>query len=138
MFHITWGAGLCTRFMTAICPRARPVGVATIKAITTLGAYGPLTQGGIQLNAGVWHLSPECVESLDRYVEVFDVMRCAFTRVTIDGADFPARIHLATSAQAALAIISSQLHIHRRGYAEWGFPQGELEATLAILDRDAA
>ena len=138
MFHITWGAGLCTRFMTSICPRARPVGVATIKSITTLGRYGPLTQAGMQLNAGVWELSSDCVGAVDRYIDMFGGLRKAHTHVTIDGAEFPAQIPLVMSASLALSMVSSQYDIIRRGYEEWGFPQGDLDATIALLDRAAA
>lgn len=138
MFHITWGAGLCTRFMTSICPMARPVGHTTIPFITTLGTRGPLGSTGMSIKAGVWRLTQSCLESLDSYRECLGDLDRATTLVTINGAEFQAQMFLAVSAQAALFSISSHIGIHRRGYEEWGFPQSDLDHMLTILDRVAA
>lgn len=138
MFHITWGAGLCTRFTTSICPKARPVGVATIEAITTLGPLSPMVQAGMKLRAGVWHLSSDCIDAMDDYLGVLGVLKKAYTRVTIEDVTFPAQIYLADSARSAMGILSSHLYLHRRGYDEWGFPQGDMEAVLDLLDHAVA
>lgn len=138
MFHITWGAGLCSRLTTAICPQARPVGVGKIKAITTLGPMGPLATMGMTLNVGIWHLTQTDVEQLDRYRTAIGMTIKSYTRVTVDGTDCPAQIHLARSASEALAVVASHIDMHRRGYDEWGFPQDDLENTLALLYRAAA
>jgi hypothetical protein len=141
MFHITWGAGLCTRFMTAICPHAIPVGVSTIPAILTFRGYDEdrlVVDTGIELRVAVWHVEGPCEVALDQYKNSLRGLTKAYTHVTVDGTEHEAQTFMATSARTALSLILAQSSMIRRGYEEWGFPQKDLDNLMTTIDRAAA
>lgn len=141
MFQITWGAGLSTRLMTAICPQAIPVGVATIPAIITFRLEGETGWGvntGLELKVGVWHVIGEDEVALDQYQKSLRGLMKAYTRITIDNVEYEAQTFMARSPRIALNLILSQSSIIRRGYNEWGFPQEDLNNLMTTIDRAAA
>jgi len=138
MFHVTWGAGLCTKYMLSICPKARPFGVSKIHSITTNEYDNPLRRAGLELNVAIWHLTQDCVDDLDQYENALNglIVR-ASTTIKANGIEFPARIHLIPSIESANTIFNWHFDLYRRGYDEWGFPHSALDRTMELLERAA-
>ena len=138
MFHIAWGGLLCTQYMRALCPEAKPFGVMRLPTFTTLGASGPIASAGIRPKAAIWHISQKDAERLDSEYELIEGMVRATTIFKSKGVEFPASIYLATSAKYALEFTMTYLHMIRKGYDEWGFPQSDLDEVVSLLGQAVA
>ncbi len=131
--YIAYGSNLNLQQMAYRCPKAKPLGTAVIKdwMLTFRGwkGHGVLNiepQAGKEVPVGIWEITPECEQALDRYE--------GYPRLYVKK-DFMVKINGRGHARKAMAyIMVDGYEMHKPSAPYWqtcmtGYSDFNLEAT---------
>lgn len=130
--YIAYGSNLCMDQMALRCPKAEPVGTTelTDSRLVFRSVADVERAKGFTVPVGVWFITPECEEALDRY-EGVRPNGGLYRKVDVAFDDGQKALMYVMNDKGILPPSEYYLSVIERGYKDFGLDPAPLKAAVA-------
>ena len=128
--YVAYGSNLAFDQMSKRCPKAEPVGTTELRdtRLVFRSVADVERKEGYSVPVGIWLITPECEEALDRYEGVAGGL---YRKVSVAFDDGQKALMYVMNDRGILPPSEYYLNVIRRGYKDFGLDPAPLKAAVA-------